>query len=197
MGKAVKVFLGAFLRFLLYYARLKMDQKHEEKLLEDILKKAKGLAICELTVSRDYHDSIFLKLSEDYNLKIVYGHNSLAGAYYVANDSMILYSNARDTEKLPTIADLKETTRRTLKTTAEKESKVYDDAELSNLIAAKFIERGAKKLALKTIPGDDETKRDIFIITTENSALALGMRYFERKVIYRVGQGKDMRRGEI
>ncbi len=191
MGKAVRVFLGGFLNFLLYYVRLTMLKKQ----LEELLNSAKNRAICSLNVMRDDVDSIALGFSDYCDIKFVYNKNALRGVYYISPDSATFYTYGENVDQLPAVKKLKSFVKEQFNVQETGDLQAFDNASFRELVKEKFIERGVKNLFLKTLLAGN---CDIIGLQTENNNLVFGLQYFERiRIAGSIGKGTKMKRYEI
>jgi hypothetical protein len=191
MGKAVRVFLGGFLKFLLYYHKLTMLKKQ----LEELLNSAKNRAICSLNVIRDDVDSIFLGFSDYYDIRFVYNKNSLRGVYYISPDSAIFYTYGNNVDQLPAVKKLKSFVKEQFNPKETGDLRAFDNSSFKELVKEKFIEHGVKNLFLKTLLAGS---CDIIGIQTESNNLVFGLQYFERiRIAASIGEGTRMKRYEI
>jgi len=190
MGKAVKVFLGGFLNFLLYYTELTMLKKQ----LEELLDSAKNRAICSY-VMRDDVDSIALGFSGYYDIKFVYNKNSLRGVYYISPDSATFYTYGDYVDQLPAIKKLKSFVKEQFNPKETDDLQAFDNSSFKDLVKEKFIECGVKNLFLKTLL---DGHCDIIGIQTENNNLIFGLQYYARiKIVGSIGKGTKIKRYEI
>jgi hypothetical protein len=191
MGKAVRVFLGGFLNFLLYYLRLNMIKKQ----LEELLNSAKNRAICSLNVTRDDVDSIFFGFSDYYDIRFIYNKNSLRGIYYISPDSATFYTYGNNVDQLPAVKKLKSFVKEQFSVQETDDLRAFDNSSFRNLVKEKFIEHGVKNLFLKTLLAGS---CDIIGLQTESNNLVFGLQYFERiRIAASIGTGTRMKRYEI